>query len=58
MKSWYLIHPEPRIKISKPVLYCVSDNGCFRDDSVAVALCTRADLRDLRVAMSIRHEYQ
>jgi len=56
MKSWYVIHPEPCTKMSKPALYCVSDNGCFGDDAVAVAFCLRAHFRESRVAMSVWHE--
>ena len=55
MKSWYVIHPEPRTKISKPALYCVSDNGCFGNDAVVLAFCLRACFRESRVAISIRH---
>ena len=56
MKSWYVIHPEPRTKMSKPALYCVSDNDCFGNDAVAVAFCLRALFRESRVAMTVWHE--
>jgi len=42
--------------MSKPALYCVSDNGCFGDEAVAVAFCLRAHFRESRVAMSVWHE--
>lgn len=57
MKSWYVIYPEPRIEISKPALYCVSDSGCFREDEIALAFCLRACFRESRVAISVRHGY-
>ena len=52
MKFSYVIHSEPRTKISKPALYCMSVNGCFRDDAAAVAFCLRAHFRESKVAMS------
>lgn len=58
MKSWYAIRSESRTKISKPVLYCMSDNGGFGDDPIAVALCLKAHLRESRVAMSVHHGYR
>jgi len=57
MKSWYVIHPEPCTKISKPALYCVSDNGFFGDDAVALAFSLRACFRESRVAISGVCEY-
>jgi hypothetical protein len=55
MKSWYVVHPAPCNKMSKPALYCVSDNGCFVDDVVVLACCLRACFRESRVAIAVRH---
>lgn len=55
MKSWYVFPPDPRANISKPALYSVSDNCCFEDNPVPVAVCLRAHFRESRVAISVRH---
>jgi hypothetical protein len=52
MKSWYVIHPEPCTKTSKPALYCGWDNGCVAHDAVALALCLRVCFRVSRVAIA------
>ena len=41
------------MKISNPALYSVSDKGLLVDWVAASAFCSRADFRDLRVAMVI-----
>jgi len=51
MKSWYVPPPELPPTISKPALYCASDNGCFADGADSLTFCLRALFRVLRVAI-------
>jgi hypothetical protein len=52
MKRWYVVGPEPRLRMSKPALYCASDNDCVEIDVVARAVCLRVRFNESTVAMS------
>ena len=55
MKSWYVSHPDPVLRMLKPMLYCVSDNGCVCDGgAIPVAFCLRARLRSSREAIFVK----
>jgi hypothetical protein len=56
-KPWDVAHPKRYTVISKPALYCASDNGCLaRGGTSSTLRLLRAFIKELRVAISGQYE--